>query len=73
MGPGTPAAAGAAAQAPKTPWRTPQPTFAELATPATAVPASGWQQHYDATTPPEGARDLFASVLWRGSALLLAC
>lgn len=32
---------------PKTPWRTPPPAFAEVQTPATAVAASGWQQHYD--------------------------
>ncbi len=45
---GTPAAsASGGSSAPKTPWRTPRPTFAEVATPLTAVAASGWQQHYD--------------------------
>ena len=28
----------------KTPWRTPPPVFAEAATPATAIAASGWQE-----------------------------
>ena len=27
----------------KTPWRTPPPTFSEVKTPATSIPASGWQ------------------------------
>ncbi len=48
---GTPVQHGAPAPAPpKTPWRTPPPTFAEVATPATAAPASGWQAHYDDAT-----------------------
>ena len=37
---------------PITPWRTPAPTFAEVATPLTAVPASGWQEHYDDAAEP---------------------
>lgn len=44
---GTPAVSSSGGGAPKTPWRTPPPTFAEVATPLTAVAASGWQQHYD--------------------------
>ncbi len=54
---GTPAASSSGGGAPKTPWRTPPPTFAEVATPLTAVAASGWQQHYDDDTETgEGAR-----------------
>lgn len=36
----------------KTPWETPPPVFEVPATPATAVPAAGWQEVCDAT---EGA------------------
>ena len=43
---GTPSAS-VATRAPKTPWRTPAPAFAELATPQTAVAASGWQELCD--------------------------
>lgn len=42
---GTPSAS--AEGAPKTPWRTPPPTFAELATPQTAMATAGWQELYD--------------------------
>ena len=31
----------------KTPWKTPPPLFADPKTPATAAPASGWQDIYD--------------------------
>lgn len=31
----------------KTPWKTPPPLFADPKTPATAAPASGWQDMYD--------------------------
>ncbi len=53
---GTPAGSSTGGgSAPKTPWRTPPPTFAEMATPLTAVAASGWQQHYDDDEAGEGA------------------
>ncbi len=59
---GTPAQPG---PPPRTPWRTPQPTFAELATPLTAVPASGWAQQYDAAAPAgEGARAISLQKLY---------
>jgi hypothetical protein len=45
---GTPAASTSGLAVPKTPWRTPPPMFAEVQTPLTALPASGWEQHYDA-------------------------
>ena len=38
---------GHAKAASKTPWKTPPPLFADPATPATAAPASGWQDMYD--------------------------
>lgn len=44
----TPAAPVDAQPAGATPWRTPQPLAAEVATPATAAPAPGWQQLYQA-------------------------
>lgn len=50
---GTPSAS-AATRAPKTPWRTPAPAFAELATPQTAVAAAGWQELYDDETIKAG-------------------
>ena len=37
----------------KTPWKTPPPLFADPKTPATAAPASGWQDMYD---DQEGSR-----------------
>ncbi len=45
----TPTAAAAAQTKPpsKTPWKTPPPLFADPKTPATAAPASGWQDIYD--------------------------
>lgn len=44
----TPVANSAQAKpASKTPWKTPPPLFADPATPATAAPASGWQDMYD--------------------------
>lgn len=45
----TPTAEGAVQAKPpsKTPWKTPPPLFTDPKTPATAAPASGWQDIYD--------------------------
>ncbi|KAL3140237.1 hypothetical protein ABBQ38_004511 [Trebouxia sp. C0009 RCD-2024] len=45
----TPTAEGSVQAKPpsKTPWKTPPPLFADPKTPATAAPASGWQDMYD--------------------------
>jgi len=45
----TPTAAAAAQTKPpsKTPWKTPPPLFNDPKTPATAAPASGWQDIYN--------------------------
>ena len=61
---GTPSAS-AAARAPKTPWRTPAPAFAELATPQTAVAAAGWQELCD--DEPIKAGEMIFWVLYHGN------
>ena len=55
---GTPSAS--AARAPQTPWRTPAPAFAELATPQTAVATAGWQELCDEDTVKAGESSLRA-------------
>ena len=58
---GTPSAS--AQGAPKTPWRTPPPTFAELATPQTATATAGWQELYDKDSVKAGLSMSVGTVL----------
>ena len=58
---GTPSAS--AQGAPKTPWRTPPPTFAELATPQTAMATAGWQELYNEDSVKAGLAISLRTVL----------
>ena len=51
----------AAKPASKTPWKTPPPLFADPKTPATAAPASGWQDMYD-DQEGESAQSMLGSI-----------
>ena len=50
---GTPSAS--SVKPPRTPWQTPPPAFAELATPQTAAATAGWQELCDEDPSREGA------------------
>ena len=50
---GTPSAS--SVKPPRTPWQTPPPAFAELATPQTAAATAGWQELCDEDPSKEGA------------------
>ena len=58
---GTPSAS--SVKPPRTPWQTPPPAFAELATPQTAAATAGWQELCDEEPSNLGALPVHAAPL----------
>ena len=66
---GTPSAS--SVKPPRTPWQTPPPAFAELATPQTAAATAGWQELCDEDPSKEGALSTHAAP--SGTSILAGC